>query len=69
MKFIGLIEEALGKKAIIEFLPLQPGDVPETFADITETEQDLGFHPRTPIETGIQKFIAWYKDYYNLETA
>ncbi|WP_456325959.1 NAD-dependent epimerase [Desulfonauticus submarinus] len=66
MTFIEAIENALGQKAIKEFLPLQPGDVPKTFADIDDLVQDVGFAPKTPIQEGIQKFIHWYKNYYNI---
>lgn len=66
LDFIEAIEKALGKKAKKEFLPLQPGDVPKTFADIDDLTQDVGFSPSTPIEKGIAKFIDWYKDYYKI---
>lgn len=62
--FIAAIEKALGKTAQKEFLGLQPGDVPETYADIDDLARDVGFTPATPIETGIEKFIAWYREYY-----
>ena len=65
MEFIAVIEKALGKKAKKEFLDLQPGDVPATYADIDDLIKDVGFKPETPIETGIERFIAWYKDYYS----
>ncbi|MBC8491351.1 MAG: NAD-dependent epimerase [Candidatus Marinimicrobia bacterium] len=64
MDFIGLIEENLGKKAEINFLPIQPGDVPETFADIDHAWEKLGFEPTTTIEVGIKRFVDWYKNYY-----
>lgn len=64
MRFISVLEEALGEKADIDFQPLQPGDVPETSADITETIRDLGFTPKTTIDEGLPKLVAWYKDYY-----
>lgn len=66
LDYIGEIEKALGQTAIKNMLPLQPGDVPETSADITESQNDLGYQPTTPISVGIPKFIAWYKDYYKL---
>ncbi|MCD6206177.1 MAG: NAD-dependent epimerase/dehydratase family protein [Candidatus Marinimicrobia bacterium] len=66
MDFIHLIEANLGKKAKINFLPIQPGDVPETFADIDHTIEKLGFKPSTTIETGIKNFINWYKNYYKI---
>lgn len=66
MDFIRLIENNLGKKAYINFMPLQPGDVPETFADIEHARAVLGFQPTTDIATGIKRFIDWYKDYYKI---
>ena len=62
--FIGSIERELGKKAIIEYNDLQPGDVIETFADITHAKEVLDFHPQTSIDEGIRKFVEWYKSYY-----
>jgi len=64
MEFIGVIEKVLGKKAKKEFLDLQPGDVPATYADIDDLIKDAGFKPETTIETGIKQFILWYNDYY-----
>ena len=64
MDVVHLIEENLGKKAEIKFLPMQPGDVKESFADITHSKEKLGFKPKTSIEEGIPKFIKWYKNYY-----
>ncbi len=66
MRFIGLIEEALGKKAVIDFQPMQRGDVKETYADISASERDLDFHPRTTIDEGIPRFVAWFRDYHGL---
>ncbi len=66
MDFIHLIEDYIGKKAVINFLPIQPGDVPETFADIKTAQDKLGFFPKTNIEEGIKKFLDWYKNYYNI---
>ncbi|MGB1547412.1 MAG: NAD-dependent epimerase/dehydratase family protein [Alphaproteobacteria bacterium] len=66
MRFIELIEKALGKKAEIDFQPMQQGDVKETYADIAESERDLGFHPSTTIDEGIPRFIAWFRDYHRL---
>jgi len=65
--FISVLEEKLGKKAIKEYLPLQPGDVPETYADVDDLMRDVGFRPHTPIEEGIGKFVEWYKDYYGVK--
>ncbi len=64
MDYIGEIEKALGKKAVYDFLPMQPGDVFETFADIRETQRDLAYSPTTPISEGIPRFVKWYRAYY-----
>ncbi len=64
MKFIGVLEDCLGKKAEKNLLPIQPGDVPETCADVDDLVNDVGFKPSTPIEEGIKKFVEWYLDYY-----
>lgn len=64
MDFIRAIEEATGKAARKEFLPLQPGDVPATYADIDDLEMTVGFRPSTPLEEGIRKFVEWYREYY-----
>lgn len=63
-KFIEVIESALGKTAQKNFLPMQPGDVPATYADIEDLVADVGFKPNTSIEEGMHKFIQWYVDYY-----
>jgi len=65
MKFIHCIEKELGKQAKMRLLPIQPGDVPKTNADIRYSTQKLGFRPRTNVENGIKLFIHWYKDYYH----
>jgi UDP-glucuronate 4-epimerase len=64
--FIETIEDIIGKKAKKNFMDLQAGDVPATYADIDDLIQDVGFKPSTPLETGIRNFIDWYKDYYGL---
>jgi len=66
LDFIKTIENKLNKKAIINFQPMQSGDVKETYADISESEEKLGFKPKISIDEGIPKFIKWYKSYYNL---
>lgn len=66
MNFIELIQKALGKKAILQFMDLQPGDVVETYADINDLFQTFGFKPTTPLEKGIERFIDWYKSYYGI---
>ena len=63
-RFIALIEENLGRKAIRNLLPMQPGDVPATCADVQDLERDVGFAPATPLETGIARFVEWYREYY-----
>lgn len=62
--FIGAIEKALGRKAVMNMLPMQPGDVESTYADIEALGEAVGFRPRTPIEEGIAKFVDWYRSYY-----
>jgi UDP-glucuronate 4-epimerase len=64
LEVIALLEEALGKKAVQNLLPLQPGDVPATFADTADLELATGFQPRTPIRDGIGKFVDWYRSFY-----
>lgn len=64
LRFIEVIEEKLGKKAVKNLLPIQEGDVPETFADVDALTEAVGFKPATSIEDGIGKFIDWYKSYY-----
>ncbi|MDR3437496.1 NAD-dependent epimerase/dehydratase family protein [Telmatospirillum sp.] len=66
MRFIGLIEQALGRKAEIILEPMQPGDVKETFADIEAIERDYGFAPTTTIEQGIPRFVQWYREYHKI---
>ena len=65
MDFITAIEDALGKKARKNFLPLQPGDVPETYANVDDLSRDTGFKPDTDVKNGINKFISWYLEYYS----
>ena len=65
-RFIALIEENLGRKAVRRLLPMQPGDVPATCADVADLHRDVGFAPATPIETGIARFIEWYREYYKV---
>lgn len=68
LRFIEIIEEKLGKKAVKNLLPIQEGDVPETYADIDDLMRDVDFKPSTPIEAGIGKFIDWYIDYYKVKS-
>ena len=65
MDYIRVIERACGRKAVIELQPMQSGEVVETFADITESTRDLGYRPTTPIEVGIPRFVAWYRNYHD----
>ena len=66
MHFIHVLEQAIGREAIKEFAPMQPGDVKETYADIAASQRDLGFEPATSIETGLPQFVAWYRDYHGV---
>ncbi len=63
-RLVALLEEALGRKAIVELTGMQPGDVEATAADITLSARDLGFAPRTPLEVGIPEFVGWFRDYH-----
>ncbi|MDE3241257.1 MAG: NAD-dependent epimerase/dehydratase family protein, partial [Nitrospirota bacterium] len=65
-RFIEVLEVALGKKAEKVLLPLQPGDVPATYADVDDLIRDVGFKPDTPIEVGIRRFVDWYRSYYGV---
>lgn len=67
LHFIEILEEKLGRKAIKNLQPLQDGDVPETYADVDDLMHDVGFKPSTPIEVGIEKFVNWYKEYYQIK--
>ena len=64
LRYIEVLEEALGRKAVKNFLPLQAGDVPETFADIDDLVRDVGYRPATPVEVGVRRFVDWFCDYY-----
>lgn len=66
MKVVGLLEEACGRKAEIDFQPMQAGDVPATYADITAIQADLGYAPTTSIEVGVPRFVRWYRDYHGI---
>lgn len=67
MDFISTIEKAMGKIAEKNMMPMQPGDVPATYADVQDLMDDVGFKPDTPLSEGITKFVAWYKDYYGVK--
>jgi UDP-glucuronate 4-epimerase len=64
LEVVSLLEQAIGKKARRELLPMQPGDVPATFADIDDLARDVGFRPATSIADGISRFINWYRAYH-----
>ncbi len=66
MEFIEAIEEAIGKKAIKNFMPIQDGDVPSTCADVSELENWTGFRPNTPVREGVHRFVEWYRSYYKV---
>ncbi|WP_035678547.1 NAD-dependent epimerase/dehydratase family protein, partial [Bradyrhizobium liaoningense] len=66
MHVVGLLERELGRTAIKELLPMQPGDVRETFADVEDLMRDTGFAPSTPIEHGVHNFVTWYRDYFKV---
>ena len=66
LDYIAALEEALGKKAVREMLPLQPGDVPDTYADVTDLVENLNYRPSTSIEFGIGQFVDWYRDFYRV---
>ena len=66
IEYIHAIEKALGKKAILELLPLQPGDVPDTFADSTALEQSIGYKPSVSVKDGVQQFVDWYRNFYQV---
>lgn len=66
MRYIEVLEKCLGKKAKKNLLPIQPGDVPATYADIGDLVRDTGFHPSTTLEEGIPKFVEWYTEYYRI---
>lgn len=64
-EFVSILESCLGKKASMEFLPMQPGDVYQTYADVTELTKDFGFKPDTSLRDGLEKFVKWYKKFYS----
>jgi len=66
MELIALIEEELGVEAEKNFLPMQPGDVPATYADVDDLVADVGFKPETPLDVGVKRFVAWYREFYGV---
>ncbi len=67
LRYIDVLENCLGKKAKMELLPMQEGDVPATYANTDDLERDVGFRPRTTVETGVARFVEWYKEYYGIQ--
>lgn len=67
LRYIEVLEETLGVRAEKNLLPLQPGDVPDTYADVGDLVRDVGYKPDTPIEVGIQRFVSWYKEYHQID--
>ncbi|WP_049974567.1 hypothetical protein [Azospirillum sp. B4] len=64
MRYVRLLEEKLGMTADIRLLPIQPGDVPATWADIDDLARDIGYAPATPVEVGVERFVAWFREYH-----
>jgi UDP-glucuronate 4-epimerase len=64
--YIEVLEDCLGRKARQNLLPLQPGDVPDTSAEVTELTADTGYRPDTPVEEGVRRFVDWYRRYYGV---
>jgi UDP-glucuronate 4-epimerase len=67
MDCIDALQESWGKKAELNLMPIQPGDVEKTYADVRRLKEDVGYNPDTPIKTGIQKFVEWYKEYFKIK--
>ena len=66
MKVVEILEAECGRKAEIDFQPMQPGDVRQSFADIAAIQRDLGFEPTTAIDVGVPKFVRWYREYHGI---
>ncbi len=64
MRYIEVLEQCLGRKAQKRFLPMQQGDIPETYADVSDLIADVGYQPSTPVEIGVARFVAWYRSYF-----
>ena len=69
MEFIGVLEDLLGRRATYQYEPIQPGDVPESFADITASTRDLGYQPKIVITEGLKRFVTWYRSYHTMPPA
>jgi UDP-glucuronate 4-epimerase len=68
LRYIEVLEQCLGRKAQKNLLPMQPGDVPDTLADVETLTRDVGYRPSTPVEVGVERFVAWYRSYYHSRT-
>jgi len=66
LRYIEVLEDCLGRKAEKRLLPLQPGDVPDTYADVSALHRDTGYEPSTPVEVGVKKFVSWYREFYRI---
>ncbi len=66
LEYISVLEESLGRKAVKNFMPMQPGDVPATMADVSELEAAVGFRPKTTVREGVRRFVEWYREYYRV---
>jgi UDP-glucuronate 4-epimerase len=66
MRYIEVLEQSLGKKALLEMLPLQAGDVPDTTADCSDLETELGYSPKVNVEEGVANFVRWYREYHKV---
>jgi UDP-glucuronate 4-epimerase len=67
MRYIEVLEDCLGRKAEKNLLPLQPGDVPDTYADVSDLTADVGYRPATPVEVGVRRFVEWYRGFYGVD--
>ena len=67
LRYIELLENHLGIKAEKNLLPMQPGDVPDTYADVDDLIAEVGYRPSTPVEVGVVRFVDWYLDYYGVK--
>jgi len=67
LRYIEVLEEALGRKAEKRMLPMQPGDVAETYADVSTLARDVGYKPATPVEVGVRRFVEWYREFYGID--
>ncbi len=66
LHFVEILESALGKQAQKKLMPMQPGDVVATYADVSDLERDIGFRPSTPLEAGVRRMVDWYREFYRV---